>query len=159
MYQPPNPDTRDPAVSGLGYRTCQPPNPDTRHPAVSGSDIPSSEFWTPDTRDPRQPGLGCRGSGVVPSSGHPIPETRQSRVSGIGCPELGTRSELRTPETRDPAVSGFGVRGLVHLGFGFGTENLTCIFLGLDLVVDVYMYPMCLIRWWLHQLYVLMEHI
>ncbi|KAG1808810.1 hypothetical protein EV424DRAFT_1350180 [Suillus variegatus] len=151
-------------VSNSGH-----PNPETRGCRVTGIGCPElgtrSEFRTPEPRNLRLPGLGYRVSGTrnstyrVPSSGHPIPVTRQPRVSGFGCPEFETRSEFRTPETRDPAVSGFGVRGLVHLGLGFGTENLTYIFLGLDLVVDVYMYPTCLIHWWLHQLYVLMEHI
>ncbi|KAG1805611.1 hypothetical protein EV424DRAFT_1351044 [Suillus variegatus] len=100
-----------------------------------------TEFRVPDTRTPKPETAGSQVSGVrnlelVPSSGHPIPETRQSRVSGFGCPEFGTRSEFRTPDTRDPAVSGFGVQGLVHLSLGFGTENLTYIFLGLDLVVN-----------------------
>ncbi|KAG1830042.1 hypothetical protein EV424DRAFT_1343915 [Suillus variegatus] len=124
----------------------QPLNPKPQNPRLP--DIPSSEFRTPDTRDLAVSGFGVRVSGIqnstyrVPSSGHPIPETRQSWVSGFGCPEFETRSEFRTPETRDPAVSGFGVRGL-----------------GLVYALIVYMYPTCLIHWWLHQLYVLMEHI
>ncbi|KAG1837245.1 hypothetical protein C8R48DRAFT_792947 [Suillus tomentosus] len=174
-----NPNTR---MSNYQCRTpspgCRVPSPDTRN---SGFDI-LDERHLPDMfkstytyrvpssghPNPRLPGLGfgVRNSELVPSS-EPEPETRQSRVSGVRNSELGMSKQkyianmFRVPDTRtrDPAVSGFGVRGLVHLGLGFGTENLTYIFLGLDLVVDVYMYPMCLIRWWLHQLYVLMEHI
>ncbi|KAG1797161.1 hypothetical protein EV424DRAFT_1352894 [Suillus variegatus] len=100
MYQPPNPETQDCRVSGIGH----------------------TEFQIPDTRTPKPDTAGSRVSGVrnselgtiwgdqfnlihnqtyrVPSSGHPIPETRQSpTIPGFGgwTPGFGTRHS-RNPE-------------------------------------------------------------
>ncbi|KAG1823329.1 hypothetical protein EV424DRAFT_1346350 [Suillus variegatus] len=87
MYQPPNPETRDCRVSGIGCPELGTwDNLGRSIQFDSQSNILSSEFRTPEPQD-------CR-------------------VSGIGCPELRTRNSFRVQDTRYPRPGSLGFRGL-----------------------------------------------